>query len=132
MGMMIDITDGQTARLTGVNNQPLYLARDMGAFDLLDLEVIAIPEGGSATLVFNLYHGMQYQTEDGWQNIAFPTLTSISSESATTLSLKGGFMRFVRWSLTTFTGTATAVDFTMRAMARTFKEARMPQMVGGR
>src|SRR5438105_1586496 len=132
MGMMIDITDGQSVRLTDVNNQPLYLARDAGAFDLLDLELIAIPVGGSATLVFNLYHGMQMQTEDGWQNIAFPTLTSISSESAATLSLKGGFMRYMRWSLTTFTGTATAVGFTMRAMARTFKEARIPRMVAGR
>lgn len=111
----------QPIRLLGNQVQPLYLARDVSAFDLLDLELICSIEGTSSVVAFYLVTQMEIDTEDGANYLAFPNMPGTGPQAAT-LSLTGGFLRYIRWSLSNI-GTATAVTFTMMAQARTFEEA---------
>ncbi|MGZ5152772.1 MAG: hypothetical protein ACXWC5_22350 [Burkholderiales bacterium] len=117
MADMITLT-AQPLRLTAIARQALIYFVDVGAYDLLDLNIVATVEGTATNATIKLVTGLQIQTEDGWYypTAQFSSISGSAVQSASA-SLTGTFQRFVRWDLTSLGG-ATAITFFIRGMAR--------------
>lgn len=110
----------QPIRLTGAVKQELYLASDVGAYDLLDMEAVCTVEGTATNAQLKLITGMQAQTNDGWFTPA-SNLANLNGTGVQTVvgSLSGGFVRYLRWELVALGG-ASAITFFIRGMGRTY------------
>jgi hypothetical protein len=110
----------QPIRLTGTATQELYLAVDVSAYDLLDLQAVCTVEGTASSGAIKLISGMQFQTNDGWfepsSNFAAINGTGVKTVTA---SVTGGFMRYVRWQLTSLGG-ASAITFFIKGLGRRY------------
>ena len=109
----------QPIRVTATGFQPLYLAMDVSAFDILDIELgIVGLEGTSPSVTVNVYTGMQNQVDDCW----LPLSTFASQSTPDTYlkqSFQGGFLKYVRWNVTALAG--TAATFYIRGMGRSYR-----------
>jgi hypothetical protein len=130
MADLVTLTQ-QPIRLSQANGaaqrQAIYLAVDVGAYDVLDLECIVVAlEGTSPTIKVNVVTGMQIQTEDGWVVAgsfnAGGAITTSNSPYLLTLgnnsSAGAGLLRYVRWDVTAFSATGTFATLWIRGMAR--------------
>jgi hypothetical protein len=124
MADLITLTH-QPIRLNTAQKQAIYLATDVGGYDVIDIICSAVFEGSSPTVTIKLITGMQAQTDDGWVDAGtFGTLNPTPTPSAK-ITIGGGnatnpgFLRFLRWEVTALGGTSPFATFFIRGMART-------------
>ena len=98
--------------------QPIYLATDVGGYDILDLEGgVVANEGGVTAFQLEIWTGMQNQTDDGWRIVGEQLITAATTNTWYIQNYKRGLLRFVRWKVVTITA-GTAITFFIRGMAR--------------
>ena len=103
---------------------PLWSARDVLAYDVLDMEygVVGFEGSGTLSLKVGLVTNIHNDSEQGWFSLGLTQLTS-SAPYAAVQSLSGTFLRYVRWWVQSSTwGTQTAATVWIRGMARTHQE----------
>ena len=101
----------------GTTDQPLYTAVDVLEYDVLDFLITAAFEAPTTpSLTVGLISGMQCASSDNWilLSTAIGTFTASGSAAA---SYSGGFFRYVRWRVTSFSG-ATSANFTIEGVGR--------------
>ncbi len=111
---LLDITRSPI-RASGSAVQPLYLATDVSGYDSLDI-LLYVPalEGESRGMTVSLRTGLHLDSDDGWVVLCnLPTFSA--SNFRARVSIGGGFLRYVRWSLASFT-VATSVTFWVQAV----------------
>jgi hypothetical protein len=101
---VVTLTD-QPIRVTTTGAQELRLARDVLAFDELDLELhVLLLEGGGANVDIEVQTGMQTETTDAdWVTLAaFARATSSNWFERKNMK---NLLRYVRWNVTSIVGT---------------------------
>jgi len=100
--------------------QPIYLALDVSAFDILDIELGIIGLEGTGTgVTVNVWTGMQNQVDDGWLALStFSTMTAADTFAKQTF--QGGFLKYLRWRVDSLGG-YTATTFYIRGMGRSYR-----------
>jgi len=113
----------QPIRLSAATRQERYLATEVSSFDILDMQLfIASFEGsGSLAASFKLISSMQMQTDsEGWSDVWIFNVNS-SPNASYLASIEVGFLRYLRWELTTISGTSPAITFWLRGLGRSYK-----------
>lgn len=106
----------------GVGMQPVYLALDVGAYDLLSIEAGVVGnDGGVASFTLDLFTAMQLDTDDGWLSVGTSLLTTATTNSWTRVAYQGGFLRYLRWKVSAISG-GTAITFFVRGRGMRFVE----------
>ncbi len=121
MAVPITLTQ-QPIRVTATGFQPIYLASDVGMFDVLDMELgVTGLEGTSPTVTVELWTGMQSQTDDGYVQLYAWSNVSAANTYLKSGAINSGMLRFVRWKVTTLGGTGSpAATFFIRGMGRSY------------
>jgi hypothetical protein len=117
-------------QVTGATKMNMWDAIDVGAYDILDLQLLLVASTGSYTsgsFTCQLLTSMQRQVDDGsW------TATTFTSGNWTISSWPGsfpsgypavqdkGFLRYLRWNVTSLPTGITSVTFFIRGMARKY------------
>lgn len=122
MADIITLTSGPF-RGTAAVDAPLYTARDVLAYDILDISAGCVSfetPGGAPSITVSVITGFQRDSTDAWVPVGFSTtLTSVGQFGK--ITLKGGFGRYIRWRVTSW-GTQAAATWWVRGMARTYDE----------
>jgi len=115
-GTRLQLTAG-AVRVTAAGAQELRLAREVLAFDQLDVVVRVLSlEGGGASIDLALQTGMQLESAQGWVTLgAFNRITSSPSGQSHHFT---GLLRYVRYEVTALAG--TAATFTLCATGRSW------------
>lgn len=111
----------QPVRVSAMGFQPLYLARDISAYDQIDavLTVCGLEGTSTPNVTVELWTGTQAQTDDGWvQLAAFTNLATANTSEKR--SITSGLLRFMRWKVTTLGGTTPAAIFLINCLGRSF------------
>ncbi len=135
MGQLFTLTT-QPIRVSADGFQPLDLALDISAFDILDvhLGIIAIEGTSSPTVTvelwtaatiaedlsattsrgFTLVHSFGAKSAIGWFKVNLPAAASVAD---------AGLMRFLRWKAA-LTGTTPAATFFLRGIGRSYSRSQ--------
>ncbi len=122
MADIITLTQ-QPIRLTAAARQERYLATEVSAFDLMDMQLFVASFEGTGTLsaTFKLISSMQVQTDtEGWSDVWIFSVGSTPNTSYLA-TIEAGFLRYLRWELSAITGTSPAVTFWLRGLGRSYK-----------
>jgi len=107
MRTLVQLTDAPIRVSSAPQTQPLYLAADVGGVDILDFDIYATFEIVSAnSLTIDILTAPTIASDDGWATAGSVTVSG-GSYAGGNLSLNGGFMRFIRWKVTSLTTTAS-------------------------
>ncbi len=133
MADIIDLTPSEPATVSftlngaGPTLQNLWDAFDVSKYDVLDLELGIVNIGGTlGTVTIDLYTGMQIQTEDGWVQVKNVTTgvsiwgTGLAVGAYVLASQSLGFLRYIRWQVTTPLSAGQSVTFFIRGIGRTY------------
>ncbi len=107
----IMLTD-QPIRMTATGRQERYLAIDVGHFRGLDLQLLVTAmEGTNPIATVKLIGAMDTDADtEGWSDVG--VFAPVSAGSTTRVcTLEQGFFRFLRWELSSLTGTSPVVTF---------------------
>jgi hypothetical protein len=122
MATRFKLTDVPIRVTVGTGNffqQPLYLARDVLEFSMLDVEVSLLSfEGGSPAAHIWLTTGLQRETAENYATaISSPVQTTFTSVGTQVITLQGGFLRYVAWQYSNV-GSQTAATFYIECVGR--------------
>ncbi len=113
----------QPIRVTGAERQQRYLATDVSAFDILDMQLFVTSFEGTGPLsaTLKLISSMQMQTDsEGWSDVWVFNIGAGSNVSHMA-TISSGFLRYLRWEVSSVTGTSPAVTFWLRGLGRSYK-----------
>ncbi len=108
----------QPVRTTVATKQPIQQSLDVSRFDIADLllYVAALEGTSSPTATIRIITGMQIDSEDGWVVLGTFSVVSVTN-TAQALRVTGP-MKFIRWEVSSLTGTTPAVTFLISGMLR--------------
>jgi hypothetical protein len=110
-------------RVTTTTTQDLRLALPVARYDVLDLELRVLTLVGTGVRV-ELLTGMQLETADGW--VPLGSFSNITIGNAMENLRFTNFLRYIRWTVTSLTGTGPSATFMLCGIGRTWSPPAIP------
>ena len=119
MADLFRLTEAYARITANYDEQPLYTAVDVLAYDSLDVLITAAFEAPGVGAVFGLtlVSGIETSSSDSWVVAGSPSPMLRVTTPTVAFSVSGGFFRYLRWRVTTFED-ATAACFTIAVVGR--------------
>ncbi len=104
MANIISLT-GPEIRVNAAYTLLPYTAIDVADYDRLNFSIYAtyVDTTNAPSCVVQLWTGMQTDTTDGWVQLPVSATLSTPNTSFQTVLGPGGFLRYISWSVPTFT-----------------------------
>jgi hypothetical protein len=102
-------------RVTSAIPQDLRLAVDVSAYDELDL-LLHVVGFAATSLVVAIETAMQNESQDAWRPVV--AYSSVSSSNVAELKNVKNFLRYLRYNVTTLSGSTPNATFTLQGMGR--------------
>ena len=116
MATPFNLTGGQAVTVSQTLSQNLWDALDVGNFDILDVELGVLAVSGTVNVEIDT--SMQNSNDDtSWVKVTNLSWSTVTAGYQTVATQTAGFLRYIRWKVTT---TGGSITFTIRGMGRRY------------